>query len=97
MSDAFDALNELEDRISKLEEERDAAYDDLADIKAEVEGMIHPDQLTEHECRRCHHVFRGLPDDQWCSRDCRHGWTPAPSYEEWYRSLPSHPRSWRGR
>ena len=78
---------ELRRQVNSLEDKLDDVQCELADFKADHQDCITPDKLVEHECRRCFHKFRGLPGDQWCSRDCQMGWTIAPTFEEYYRQL----------
>ena len=85
---------EWEEALSTIEDKYAELVDKLEDTQialADKEGCLGLEDMVEQECRRCHKVFTGHPDQRYCIRDCQHGFTPAPTYEQWYASM--HPRS----
>lgn len=97
LEEALARIKQLEAEIETLgsksladDVEIEGLKDDLDDRPTRADLL---DSMTEQECIRCHARFMGLDEQKWCTRDCRYGWTPAPTFEDYYRSL--HP-TWQG-
>lgn len=88
----LERLDEIEAEVHELLDKVDAAECRATDAEAELDDQVEPD-LVEVECLRCHKRFTSTDETRYCTNDCRLGWTPAPTFEQWYRTM--HP-AWQG-
>ncbi len=81
-------IEELEDELKDMGREMATAREELEQAPTMADLVR---SLSEQECRRCHKLYIGHRSQRYCTRDCEMGWTPAPTYEQWYRTLhPDH-------